>query len=167
VALSDIITLTITNQTVAVSKDGFGVPLILSATATFPEAIRWYTGTAGMVTDGFGTTSPEYKAAAAAFAQNPRPKKVGVGKLSAKPTLRWAVTPVVANSTTYSMKVNGSTVTYTSDASATLAEIIAGLKAAIDALALPLTTSDQTTHLRSWASRKTMQTPESRPTSTR
>lgn len=147
--ISDIITINITNQTQAAAQAGFGAPVILSHNAAFAERIRWYTGTAGMVTDGFTSSSPEYKAAAAIFAQNPHPTRVAIGRMGGtKPTLRWAVTPVVADSTLYELYVNGTLVQYTSDASATATEIITGLKAAIDALALPITTSDQTTYLR-------------------
>jgi len=42
-------------------------------------------------------------------------------------------TPTVANSAVYTLKINGYTVTFTSDASATAVEIVTGLKAAITA----------------------------------
>jgi hypothetical protein len=146
--LSDVVTISITTDTATQSQAGFGVPLILSPHTLFADLVRYYTDVAGLVTDGFTTATPEYKAASKLFAQNPRPPRVGIGKLALRPTQRWAVTPTVLNSTVYSLKVNGTTVSYTSDASATATEIIGGLKTAIDALGLAITTSDQTTYLR-------------------
>ena len=147
-ALSDIVDVSISTETAVLSQAGFGIPLILSPHALNADRIRFYEDVAGMVTDGFTTTSPEYLAAAAMFAQSPKPEQVAVGRLANKPTQRWRLTPIVANSTAYTVKVNGTAVTYTSDASATAAEIIAGLKTAIDALSLGITTSDQTSYLR-------------------
>lgn len=45
----------------------------------------------------------------------------------------WTLTPTVVNSETYTVTINGKTVSYTADSSATAAEIVAGLQAAIAA----------------------------------
>lgn len=149
-ALSDIVSITISTESVLVEQAGFGTPLIMAndCPGGFTERVRTYTNLAGLTTDGFAVTDATYLIAAKIFSQNPRPPSLMVGRCALKPTQRWALTPVVTNSHQYSVKVNGTTVTYTSDASATAAEIIAGLKAAIDALSLAVTTSDQTTYLR-------------------
>lgn len=149
----DIVTVSITSDSAKVSKPGFGIPIILSPRPVWFERVREYTDTDGMVTDGFTSTTPEYKAATAMFAQTPRPERVLVGRLANKPTQRWALTPVVANGETYKLTVIGTDgtvypVTFTADGSATAAEIVAGLKAAIDALGLALTTTDLTPNLR-------------------
>jgi hypothetical protein len=146
--LASVVSVTVSTQTAGVTATGFGMPLILSANASFTERVRTYTDLAGMVTDGFASTSPEYKAASAMFSQSPKPPTIAVGRRALKPTLRWAVTPTAVNSFTYSMKFNGSTLTFTADSSATVTEVIAGLKSAIDALSLPVTVSDQTTFMR-------------------
>jgi hypothetical protein len=146
--IASIVDVQITTQTAGVTQAGFGMPLILSPNATFAERVRFYSDLAGMATDGFSTTGPEYLAASAVFAQTPRPSRIAVGRMANKPTQRWAVTPSAVNSFTYKMKVGGTAVSFTSDGSATLTEIVTGLKAAIDALALPLTVSDQTTYMR-------------------
>lgn len=147
--MSDIVNVSITTDTVQAAGAGFGKPLILGA-HVFPnnELVRSYASAAEVAADGFATTTPEYLAASKLFAQNPKVEEIAIGRRTSAPTLRWDVTPVVANSSVYSLEVNGTTVSYTSDASATAAEIIAGLKTAIDALALPLTTTDMTTFLR-------------------
>lgn len=149
-ALSDIVSITISTESVLVEQAGFGVPLILAndCPGGFTERVRSYTSLAGLTGDGFAVTDATYLIASKIFSQNPRPPTIMVGRCALKPTQRWALTPVAADSHVYSLKVGDTTVTYTSDASATVAEIIAGLKAAIDALSLAITTSDQTTYLR-------------------
>lgn len=148
-ALSDIVTISITTESAAVERAGFGVPLILAPDCPvgFTERVRSYTSLTGLVTD-FASTTATYKQASAIFAQSPRPPTIMVGRCALPPTERFAVTPVATNSTLYQMRINGTLVEYTSDASATITEIIAGLKAAIDALSLDITVSDQTTYMR-------------------
>jgi hypothetical protein len=145
--LNDIVQVTITSEVSAVQQAGFGVPLILSHSAAWVERVREYASLAAVQVD-FAVSTPEYKQASRVFGQNPRPPKLLVGRAALKPTLQIAVTPVVLNSYAYRMKVNGTEVVFTSDGSATLTEIIVGLKAAIDALALPITVTDQTTFMR-------------------
>lgn len=148
--LTDVVQVSITSVASKVTQAGFGVPLILSHSAAWVERVREYSELTAVALD-FATTTPEYKAAAAVFSQNPRPPKLLIGRAALKPTQRYALTPVVLNSYTYRVKVNGTEVSFTSDGTATATEIIAGLKAAIDALALPITTTDQTTFLRAVA----------------
>lgn len=149
-ALSDIVNVTISSSSARVSRAGFGVPMILAADTTswdVGERVRFYTSQDGIATD-FASTTATYKMAARIFAQASPPSRIAVGKLANAPTQRWAVTPVVANDTVYQMEFNGNLIEYTSDGSATMAEIIAGLKADIDALSLGVTVSDQTTFMR-------------------
>ena len=145
--LNDIVQLAITAEAAKATQAGFGLPLIVSHSAAWAERVREYADLAAVGVD-FLTTTPEYLAAQAIFGQTPRPPKIVIGRAANKPTQRYAVTPAVINSYQYKMWVNGTLVSFTSDASATLAEIIAGLKAAIDALALPITVTDQTTFMR-------------------
>jgi hypothetical protein len=149
-ALADVVSVSITAQTSNPTQAGFGVPLILSNSSNasaWADVVREYADLTAMVAD-FATGTPEYKQASKLFSQNPRPPKVLVGKGTLRPTQRWAITPVALNSYTYRMTVNGTEVSFTSDASATVTEVIAGLKAAIDALALAVTVTDQTTYMR-------------------
>jgi hypothetical protein len=133
--ISDIVNITISTQSVNLSQAGFGTPLILTAKPSWTERQRTYTSLDGMVTDGFTTSDPEYKMAAVLFSQNPRPPSVKLGRLALKPTHKVRVTVTsVQNSTVYSVKVNDTVFSFTSDASATNDEIVAGLVAAIGAL---------------------------------
>lgn len=145
--IADVVQLTITAEASKVTQAGFGVPLIVSHKAAWTERVREYTELTDVALD-FATTTPEYLAAAKIFGQQPRPPTLLIGRAALKPTQRYAVTPVAINSYTYRMWVDGVAVTFTADASATVTEIIAGLKAAIDALALPITVTDQTTYMR-------------------
>jgi hypothetical protein len=148
-ALSDIVTISISTASAKVTQAGFGVPLILAADAPsgFIERVRFYSDLAEVATD-FASGTATHDMAAALFAQEPGVVEVAVGRLALKPTQRWALTPTAANSTKYEMEVNGHLISYTSDGSATVTEIIAGLKTAIDLLSLGITVSDQTTYMR-------------------
>lgn len=151
-SLSDIVSITITTATAAVTQAGFGTPLITGPNAAFAERARSYTSLTALAAD-FPATTGEYQCANAVFAQSPTVQKVIVGRFADKPTQRWAVTPVAANLTVYKLKIgaaNGtvSEVSYTSDGTATVTEIISGLKTAIDLLGLAVTVSDQTTFMR-------------------
>lgn len=140
--LSDLITILITTATRTPSQRGFGIPMILSYTAAWVERVRTYSQIDDVAVD-FATTTAEYKAAAKVFSQSPRPSSLLIGRAANKPAQQFEITPVVANTYVYTFKANGSVVTFTSDGSATAAEITAGLKAAFDALGLPVTSTQQ------------------------
>lgn len=138
--LTDHVQLAITVDNVGIARAGFGVPLILSHNAAFAERVRYYTSLAGVAADFAVTSSPEYRAAAAVFAQSPRPSKLAIGRAALKPTQVFTLSvATVRNSHTYQIKVKGqgfadATAEYTSDASATDGEIATGLVAALNAV---------------------------------
>ena len=138
--LAEHVVLTITQDTVGISRAGFGTPLILSCNASFAERVRFYGDLPSLVSDGFATTSPEYRAARAILSQSPHPTTVAIGRAVGKPTLAYTLNvTTVRNSHKYQIKVKGpgmadTTVEYTSDASALDAEIAAGLVAALNAV---------------------------------
>lgn len=127
--LDQIVSVTITTESGGLSQAGFGMPLILGY-PLWVERVRYYTDMEGVAQD-FVSSKPEYKAAAAIFAQNPRPEMIAIGRGTNKPTQRWFLTVVaVANARTYAFDINGTEVSYTSDSTATNDEITAGLLAA-------------------------------------
>lgn len=138
-ALSDHVTLTISNGTVGVARAGFGVPLILSVNAAWSERVRSYTDIEG-VSDDFASNTPEYLAASALFSQEPHPTTIMIGRAVGKPTMRYKVTAsVVENNHVYKLLVKGpgiteTTVTFTADGTALDAEIAAGLVSALNAV---------------------------------
>jgi hypothetical protein len=137
--VSSIVTVNITATSPGVTRAGFGVPLILGTPSWATDRVRSYADISGVAAD-FTTDRPEYKAAAAIFAQNPKPPELMIGRLALKPTQRYTITPNVQNLTNYTMTVDGQTVTYTSDGTATATEIVNGLLALINALAAPAPT---------------------------
>jgi hypothetical protein len=144
VPLSDIVNVSISLETGQVTQAGFGLPLILGAHSRFTDRIRFYTDLAGMVADGFVSTDAEYKAAAAMFAQTPRPQRIAIGRRAAKPTQQFTITPLTPTPTiamAYKVRVGDRTATYNAAASPTVASITAGLAAQITALAPAWTAS--------------------------
>lgn len=140
--LTDYITLTISQNSVGITRAGFGVPMYLSASAAFVERIRFYGDLASVAVDFAVTTSPEYLFAQAAFSQSPAPTKVAIGRSVLKPTLVYQLTAVNPTSNvlyTYLVNVKGQGVTptqvsFTSDGTPTDAEYAAGMVAALNAV---------------------------------
>lgn len=142
-ALSDYVTVAITQTSAGPTLPGFGVPLIPSYTATWTERTRTYNNLAGVAVDFPVTTSPEYRAAQAIFAQNPAPPTIMIGRMANKPTKTLslsALTPTTQASYTYTLQVRGQgfpdqNVTFTSDPTPTDAEWAAGIVTALNAVA--------------------------------
>ena len=139
-SLTDHVQLSITVDNVGITRAGFGVPLVVSANAAFAERVRFYNAIADVAVDFPVTTSPEYLACSAIFAQSPRPPKIAIGRAANKPTQKFEITvAAVRNLYTYQVKVKGqgvtaTTVSFTSDGTATDAEVAAGLVAALNAV---------------------------------
>ena len=133
--LSDIVNVAISLQTAGILQAGFGVAMILSNTAAWPERIRFYTDLDGVVAD-FATTTGEYQAASKLFSQTPRVERIAIGRAANKPTQKYEIrVATVANSQAYTVAMNGIDYTFTSDPTATNDEIAAGIQAAIAAAA--------------------------------
>lgn len=141
-SLDDLVNITISRETTAVSRAGFGYGLILGSHAKTLNRVDWYsksTWAASMVADGYATTDAIYLAVQRYFAQSPSPTLVAVGRIQG--TRITVSIDTVQNSTLYGIgieSVTPGTVTsceYTSDADATQTEIANGLFAAINASA--------------------------------
>lgn len=120
-AIDEIVQVTISQQTAAVTRAGFGVPLIFGSAASsagWAEKFRSYTGMAGVAAD-FLTSDTEYKMAAAIFAKSPAPAAIKIGRraanVAAVKTLTFAGDLITDN--TVALKVNGTTVTVPFNAS--------------------------------------------------
>jgi hypothetical protein len=131
--LNDVVRVVIFDQTTAIATTSFQYPLVLSTFTDFPERVRSYTSISGVGAD-FPSTSSAYKMAEKLFGQTgvlgAPPPAVFIGRRQVDSVTGSVGT--VANSTAYSVTINGETFTYTSDASATDVEIVTGLKAAYD-----------------------------------
>jgi hypothetical protein len=150
-SLSDIVSITISKETATVSRVGFGTPMILSneADSVFNagERARTYTSTSAMITDGFTSGSTTMEAASRFFAQSPKVASIIVGRRTNLVTMSIDLTPIVLASTLYTVTINGTAFTFTSDATPTAAEIVTGLETAINLGTEPVTATDNATHL--------------------
>lgn len=137
--LNNIVDVTITRETRTIQRASFSIPCFIAEHTIFAERAKEYTSLADILTAGFATTSAVYKAATLYFGQTVAPSKIIVGRRLV-PSV--TITPTVANTAVYSFKANGTLITFTSDADATAAEIVTGLKAALTTAAIPTTGSN-------------------------
>lgn len=138
-ALTNYVTITIRRNSVGITRAGFGTLLILTPNFVgAPSRTRSYVDLAAVAVDYPVTTSMEYKAAEAAFSQDPAPPKVKFGRLDNKPTMKYKIDiTAVRNSYTYEIDVAGKGITasrrsFASDSTATNDEIVAGLVTALN-----------------------------------
>lgn len=137
--ISDVVEVTITRETASIDTAAFNIPLILATFTNFSERTRTYTSITGVGED-FASTSNAYKMAQAMFSGDIRPPSIVIGRRQVDEV---TLTPVVANTQTYTVTINDVEYTYTSDADATAAEITAGLDTAIGSPA-GITVTDNT-----------------------
>lgn len=131
-SLDSIVNVQITKGTKSVSQAGFGTAMVLGLHTRFAERIRFYESMADVIAD-FQTSDSEYKAANALFAQEKKPERIAIGRRTAAVAQVITWTPTVVNATLYTVTINGTAHSYTSDGSATDLEIVAGLLALINA----------------------------------
>ncbi len=142
--VSAIVDVQITKQTASLTRAGFGTPMILSSEATglLASLTKVYgTDVAELAADGFDLNGITAKKFSAIISQNPKVDSIIVAKRETLPLKTLDITPIAKNLTAYSITIAGvgptatapaEVFTFTSDATATLAEIIAGLVAAIN-----------------------------------
>lgn len=111
--LRDFVNINIALDSIGIARAGFGLPLILSANASFPERLRFYSDIPGLAVD-WPTDSPEYLAGSLMFSQGNRPLQIAIGRSVNKPTQQYAIaiTNLIA-STKYQMRVRGQNITDT------------------------------------------------------
>lgn len=134
--LSSHVDVGITRVSGAVTQQGFSTPLVLAYHDRWTsDRVREYASVEEAAADGFVSTDPVHKILTAIFAQNEPPGTVKVGRRASAYTQTLRLTPTAANSTAYTVEIDGIEATYTSDASGTIAEVCTNLTAAINALA--------------------------------
>jgi hypothetical protein len=139
---SDTTVINIIKETASLTKVGFGTLMIVAYHTKFANRSKSYGSLSELVTDGFAVTDPVYLAAQALLSQNPRVRTFKVGRRALAPTQAHIVTCTAKNSTLYTVKLNGTAFTFTSDANATDEEVAAGLVAAINLGSVPVTAAD-------------------------
>lgn len=137
--LSDLADIQISTSGAGLSLPGFGVAMILGGySKTWAERSRTYSQLAGGVDADFAAGTPEYLAAASLFGQTPHPTSVVIGRGTRPATQAFKVsipTPLPQLATAFSIVIDGTTYTFTSDATPTQAEVCDGLSTACGAIA--------------------------------
>lgn len=133
-ALRDIVQLVITRRNPTVTAAGFSTPLVLSYHSRFNDRMRSVASVAELEALGFCSDDQAHKDVSAIFAQPRPPATVKIGRRALAFTQTLVLTPTVANSTEYALELDGLEVSYTSDGTATGAEIATNLTAAVNAL---------------------------------
>ncbi len=109
-----------TESAVGAAFAGFGTQGILSCNASFPERSRAYSDLAEMSDDGFTSKTPEYRAAAKAFAQKPRPSTIKILRAIGAPTPAYRVDVLsVAAGYTYMVTLDSAAIAAATDVSYT------------------------------------------------
>lgn len=154
-ALDDIVDLEISRESARFSLLGFGTPMILAPAAEVPvaftERLRYFDDPADLLTLGFEATDATYLEAVALMSQVPSPSRFAVGRRATPVAQVVTITPTPVNDATYTIDEIDDGVevygpfAYVADASATAAEIVAGLLALINATAIQVTASGTTT----------------------
>lgn len=100
--LSYVVTTTVKVQGPSVTQQGFGIPIIVSHSAAWLERFRTYNQPSDVVAD-FAVTTPEYLAAAAIFAQSPRPPQIMIGRAALVPTMIQTVSLLATQAGAYAL----------------------------------------------------------------
>ena len=133
--IDSIVTVVITKGTKVVPLPGFGVPAILGPSNRIStDVYRIYTSTAGMISDGFLTSDPEYKHAVALMGQAQKPVRFVVGKYTVAVAQIDTMTPDVSSQIVqhYIATIDLVAYDFTSDATPTAAEVVTGLIALVN-----------------------------------
>lgn len=129
--LDSIIRITLTRASQPVATASFQIPLILATFTNFAERTRVYESMT-QVAEDFDSTDSVYVIASKLFGQSgvgAVPPSIVVGRRQVDSIS--ASIGTVANNTEYSVTINGTTYTITSDADASALEIVAALDTAV------------------------------------
>jgi hypothetical protein len=145
-SLTDFANVVLSTSGPALTQVGFGTIGIAAYHVHTANYTDTYSNLSDMVSAGFFTYEPAYLSAKAAFSQSPRVNSVKILRLTTPWTFTCKLTPYSAvNNAVYSVTLVYLGVEYlvsfTADGTATVAEIVTGLAAAITALGAPVTTA--------------------------
>lgn len=87
-SLEDIATINVSSSTAGVTRAGYGVPLLVSHTASWAERVRSYTSAD---TDDFEANTPEALYLNAVFSQRPKIRRAMIGRAALTPTQQFGI----------------------------------------------------------------------------
>lgn len=99
------VTVNVSLQNPAITAESFNIPLLLSHRVTWTERVRTYANLLAVAAD-FATTTPEYAAASAMFAQDPPLPSLKIGRCALKPTMIKKINLEVVGSGHYKINAN-------------------------------------------------------------
>lgn len=153
-SLDDVANITISTQTAGITRQGFGVPMVLAPFDFGTERVQTFGSLAELTAMGVPTGHVVYRALAATLATDPSVPRLMVGKRQTGTlTQTLDITPVaISAGDVFSIAVTGQdgvvvTATYTMALADTVADIVAGLVASFNGLTLDMTATDNTTDL--------------------
>jgi len=145
--------ITVTADAAPVGRAGFGVPIVGDA-AGMSERVQYFTGVSGAsaAQTAGDITSAQLAAITAAFAQNPRPARVGAARTSFTDvaqvdTVTVGGTLAGGGGEDFTVTINGTDFTYTTAPSDAISDVIAGLESLINAGSEPVTAADASPNL--------------------
>lgn len=135
--VDQIVGVTISRETATATGTAFGVPLIMGAHPYWAARVADFSDLDSLAAAGVPTHDPIYRAARAMLLQSPRPSAFKVGRQ--KVTTVYVTVPVadVADSTEFSVTMNGVMYTHDSGTYATQETILDGLKSEIEGGTFP------------------------------
>jgi len=146
--LEQIVNVQISRQTGGVTQAGFGTPMILGNTSSELTVgqIKTYSSLTAVLED-FASSDAEYVAASKIFAQTPKPPQIKIARHIALVAQVSTHTPNVSSQTVqaFTVTINGTLFSFTSDSDPTAAEVVTGLISLINAGTEPVTASGTTT----------------------
>lgn len=125
--LDQIVQVTITKESTAISTASFNIPAVVAAHTKFASRTQVYTDMDAIAED-FHSTDKVYIIASKLFGNDVRPASIVVGRRQVDSS---TFTPTVADNTQYTVTLNGTAYNFTSGVSATATTIVTGLKTAI------------------------------------
>lgn len=131
--LSEIVDVNISRESTTVDIASFNTGMFLGLHKNFTEVAKAYASTSELLADGFQSTDPEYKAAVAYFGQELRPTELIIGRRATNDSMTVTPTAAAASGVVYTVKVNGTTYTYTSAGVETQATVATNFAAIITA----------------------------------
>lgn len=156
---NQVVTIAISVQSQPAARESFGIPCVFTFHVKDTARALVFADAPSMLVAGggpFAITDAAYVLANEAFSQTPRPSSVVVAR-RINPTIRTVIlTPLSGvingetlplNDTLYRVTINGVNFDFTTDATATVAEITAGLVALINGGAEDVLATDNTTSL--------------------
>lgn len=145
-SLDDVVSLSITVQSKAPSRAGFGTPLVLGYhTIHTDRRVLEYASAKEMTDDGFSASSYLVKVMNAIKSQNPCPKTVKFGRRATSLTQIIHLIPTVTTEgAKYTWTIGANTGSYTVGAAADVQDIVEAIQPTLDAYAEVVVTEDDT-----------------------